>query len=273
MKKKELKRKAYLESKHQKVEQERRVMELEKTVSILKREVCKSKEFKRPSHLMKSSSIKQTVSILKQQQNKSFSLVRNFKHRIPIFQKCDVRFHREELGSGVFGTVRLGFISSVQQKVAVKTFSKSLTQTDIRAEAMIALEMSGHPNFPYTFGMIEPNMLLMELVQGNIHSLTLHDIVSNDVSFRHLKSVCLDLVRALSELHRRGILHNDLHSRNILIRDLKFVKIIDFGKSTLIDDPVVYSIKPGSLKQKQYNKQHRHLAHDRSFHVKVTFTA
>ena len=40
------------------------------------------------------------------------------------------------------------------------------------------------------------------------------------------------------------------------------MKIIDFGKYTLIEDPVIYAIKPGSEKQKLYNKYHCHLAYE-----------
>ena len=37
---------------------------------------------------------------------------------------------------------------------------------------------------------------------------------------------------------------------------------IDFGKYTLIEDPVIYAIKPGSEKQKLCNKYHCHLAYE-----------
>ena len=56
-------------------------------------------------------------------------------------------------------------------------------------------------------------------------------------------------------------MHNDLHSRNIL-QKYKYVKIIDFGKETLIDDPVVYKIRKGSVKHKRYNTYQCHLAHE-----------
>ena len=162
------------------------------------------------------------------------------------------------MSSGVFGVVGLGFIPSIQQRVGVKIFSEKLTQTEILAETKIALEMSGHPNFAYVFGIIEPNKLLMEYIDGE----TLSEIVKNKVLVQHWKGVCLDLVRALQNLHNHGILHNDLHSRNIILRNYKYVKIIDFGKATLVDDPVVYNIRKGSLKHKRYNTYHRHLAHE-----------
>lgn len=74
----------------------------------------------------------------------------------------------------------------------------------------------------------------------------------------HFFKIC----KAVQEMHNRGIVHNDLHSRNVLLRDGSYVKVIDFGKATLIHDPVVYDVKPGSEKQKTYNRIHRHLAYE-----------
>ena len=41
------------------------------------------------------------------------------------------------------------------------------------------------------------------------------------------------------------------------------MKLIDFGKCTLAEDPVTYSKKPGSDKHKFYNKYHCDLACER----------
>ena len=40
------------------------------------------------------------------------------------------------------------------------------------------------------------------------------------------------------------------------------MKLIDFGKCTLAEDSVIYSIKLGSVKQKFCNKYHCHLAYE-----------
>ena len=49
-------------------------------------------------------------------------------------------------------------------------------------------------------------------------------------------------------------MHNDLHSGDILVKYNRYVKIIDFGKRTMTDDPIVYFIKPGTDKQKRCEK-------------------
>ena len=55
-------------------------------------------------------------------------------------------------------------------------------------------------------------------------------------------------------------LHNDLHSGDILVKYNRYVKIIDFGKRSMTDDPIVYFIKPGTDKQKWCEKWYSHLA-------------
>ena len=76
------------------------------------------------------------------------------------------------------------------------------------------------------------------------------------------ESICSDIIRAVHSLHLKGILHNDLHCNNALLRGDCHVKMIDFGKCTLIKDPVIYAIEPGSEKQKPYNKYHCHLEYE-----------
>lgn len=70
------------------------------------------------------------------------------------------------------------------------------------------------------------------------------------------------LVRAVHALHVKSVLHNDLHSGNILVKYNRCVKIIDFGKSTMIDDSIVCFVKPGTDKHKRYEKYHSHLAYE-----------
>ncbi|XP_066917819.1 proto-oncogene tyrosine-protein kinase LCK-like [Clytia hemisphaerica] len=164
----------------------------------------------------------------------------------------------EEIASGVFGVVKKGFIKSTQQAVAVKELSEKSDRALMLAEASLAMEMSGSKWFPYLFGIVEPKKLLFEFVDGR----TLREIVKHGLGLNNWHNICLKLIRGLHALHTRGFLHNDLHIGNVMIRSGLYVKIIDFGKCTSIEDPVVYSIKRGSDRHKRYNVLHRHLAHE-----------
>ena len=256
MRRQELKRKNEEERKSKEYEQEKRIMELEKTNSILKRTLKNPKPLSVQNRTISKS---YSLSLLRQHQNKSAAILQVFKQNVNMFLKRDLILHqKDELGSGVFGILRSGFVPSIQQKVAVKVFSEKVTQADKLAEAKVGVEMSGHPNFPFVFGIIEPNKLLMEYIDGQ----TLSYLLKNEKTLKYWKLVCLDLVRALQALHTHGILHNDLHSGNIMLRNSQYVKIIDFGKATLIEHPVEYNIKKGTPKHDRYNKFHRHLGYE-----------
>ena len=79
-------------------------------------------------------------------------------------------------------------------------------------------------------------------------SSNLRTILSSDNSLKWQE------VRAIHALHVKGVLHNNLHSGNILLKYNQYVKTNDFGKSTMIDDPIVCFIKPGTDKHKRYEQ-------------------
>ena len=107
--------------------------------------------------------------------------------------------------------------------------------------------------------MIDNRCLIIEYVSS---SETLKTQLSEQNYSVNWKEVCLGIVRAIYSLHLKGIIHNDIHCNNILIRKREYMKLIDFGKYALAEDPVTYSIKSGWDKQKFYNKYHCHLAYE-----------
>ncbi|XP_077334791.1 putative serine/threonine-protein kinase DDB_G0286841 [Lithobates pipiens] len=48
---------------------------------------------------------------------------------------------------------------------------------------------------------------------------------------RPIRFIAAELLCAIQALHSRGIVHSDLHSKNILIDSTGHVKIMDFGLS------------------------------------------
>jgi serine/threonine-protein kinase len=54
---------------------------------------------------------------------------------------------------------------------------------------------------------------------------------------RQLLQLCVDIAGAYAALHERGILHGDVHERNLLVDASGGVTILDFGLSRSIDVP------------------------------------
>ena len=107
--------------------------------------------------------------------------------------------------------------------------------------------------------MIDNRSLIIEHVSS---SETLKTHLSEQNYSVNWKDVCLGIVWAIYSLHLKGIMHNDINCITILIRKREYVKLIDFGKCTLAEDPLTYSVKPGSDNPKFYNKYHCHLAYE-----------
>ena len=90
-------------------------MELEKINAIRKRAI------KEPRQLDIHHGLNKTTSI-----NYSASILCVLKKDMHVFTGNNLVFkEHEELGVGVFGVVRLGFIRSIQLRVAVKIFSEN----------------------------------------------------------------------------------------------------------------------------------------------------
>ena len=179
--------------------------------------------------------------------------------KLPSFKYKDV-LHGKTIGSEAFGTVKLGYIVvSMQQKVAIKSFCEKSSNQHILVDGLVYSEMSGNVNFPSFYGMIDNRCLIIKYFSS---SETLKKQLYEQNYSVNWKDVCLGIVRATFSLHLKGIIHIDIHCNYILKRKRKYVKLIDFGKRTLAEDPVTDSLKPGSDKQKFYNNYHCHLVYE-----------
>lgn len=232
------------------------IMRLERENTLLKK--CVKKDNLKFVREVPVGLVNCSVSVLKLHKNKASNIAQQLKSKVKAFKPYDLEI-RENIASGVYGSVNFGYIKSMKQIVAVKTIHESMTNSDILAEAKISQELAGHPNFPYFYGFIKPNKLLFELVGDGITAPSLREIIKNDLKLMEYREICLSLCRALHHMHRLNILHNDIHPGNILVRNTKYAKLIDFGKASLASDPVLYSIKPGTPRHEKYNRLHLHL--------------
>ena len=117
--------------------------------------------------------------------------------------------------------------------------------------------------FLFVFGFIAPRYILMELFCETNGSCcpTLRKLLAHcTLPLRTAIKIATDICIAIHELHFKGLLYNDQHSGNILIRNSSDVKIINFGKSTLVTDPLKYEIEPQSKHYERFNAVHLFLA-------------
>ncbi|TBU08040.1 protein kinase [Hamiltosporidium magnivora] len=92
------------------------------------------------------------------------------------------------------------------------------------------LDNCDHPNIIKCNREIEINnksCLVLPFYEDTLESVFLNDSLDdNDIRF-----ILKQILDALKHLHSKGKIHNDIKRNNILLKDKKFVKIIDFGLS------------------------------------------
>ena len=60
-------------------------------------------------------------------------------------------------------------------------------------------------------------------------------------------------------MHRKGVLHNDIKSDNVIVTAHRNPIKIDFGKATLKSYPAIYNVAADPLGAKQYNLYNQHI--------------
>lgn len=111
---------------------------------------------------------------------------------------------------------------------------------ELKREYELSISLS-HPALAYVFTYEEESpvgpCIVMEYVDGR----SLRQWLDEDPTLAERKRVFEELLDAISYIHSKGVIHNDLSPENILItRSGNTVKLIDFG---FADDDVHYLMK------------------------------
>ncbi|MBN2369228.1 MAG: protein kinase [Vicinamibacteria bacterium] len=147
------------------------------------------------------------------------------------------------LGQGGIGVVYLARDQKMaDRRVALKALLETSSSSDwLRAkfeDEMKALARLHHPNIVMAtdFGILPTGrpFLVMEYVPGP----TLRDRLDRGgVTLAEAADIVLQLGRALSAAHARGVIHRDLKPENVILQDLgdgeRSAKMIDFGIATI----------------------------------------
>jgi|GEM_PF-2550401 len=138
-----------------------------------------------------------------------------------------------KLGAGGMGVVYAAEDEHLGRQVAIKFLSvdrnRRLSRARFLREARSASVLN-HPNIAtiYDYGETGDGhpFIVMELLRGQ----TLSDLLaSGDLTVERGVSIIQDVLEALREAHRMGIVHRDIKPSNVFVCERGPVKVLDFG--------------------------------------------
>ena len=161
-----------------------------------------------------------------------------------------------EIGKGRFGKVNFGITIGTNEKVAIKIISKFPNDNNYTEKSLVDysiikweqdifkyLQHAKHPNIiscNYLFETSSYIYYVYELMNyGNLKSY-LKTKGTHGLTYREITEIAIQLLKGVSFLHLRGIIHRDIKYTNIMLNvnddneSSITVKFIDFGLSRVI---------------------------------------
>ncbi|KAJ6522789.1 kinase-like domain-containing protein [Mycena vulgaris] len=144
----------------------------------------------------------------------------------------------QDLGSGGYGDVVKAELGADNAEIAIKRVRKAregaseeLVFDLLTAELDVHLLMAEHPAFPTIYGVFEDQTHYFLAMDCGKQCLLDVEIDTRDIALFY----GAQLVLALHELHKRGILHADVKPDNLLLKADSNLMIIDYGLATVFD--------------------------------------
>jgi serine/threonine protein kinase len=142
------------------------------------------------------------------------------------------------VGVGSYGKVRAAWHRLTGTKVAIKTYDKAKFKDPehwkrVQSEIKI-MEQISHPRIARLFDSVETPKrmhLIMECLDGG--NLCSYVKSKKRLSEEESKRIFFQLVQSIEYLHSYSVIHRDVKLENVLFNDIKDVKLIDFGFSTV----------------------------------------
>ncbi|MCH7947365.1 MAG: serine/threonine protein kinase [candidate division Zixibacteria bacterium] len=170
-----------------------------------------------------------------------------------------------KLGSGGMGSVYLAEDQDLPRRVALKflppeyTQDKTLKERFFReARATAALE---HPNIITIFEAREfegQPFIAMQYINGP----TIGELIDQrgKIDIAESVSIITKVLDTLEDTHKNGISHRDIKPSNVMLKDGKFVRVIDFGIAKAQTDPQLTAVgtafgTPAYMAPEQFSAQ------------------
>ncbi|MFZ5975954.1 MAG: protein kinase domain-containing protein [Bacillota bacterium] len=148
---------------------------------------------------------------------------------------------KEQIGSGGMANVYLARDEQEKTDVAVKVLKEEHTQNEALLERFESEAQTGrmlcHENIVRVFDTGEEDgkhFIVMELARG----ITLKEVIKEHIQLDTdaCINIAVQVLRALSYAHEKGVVHRDIKPHNILLQANGCVKVYDFGIAQTIGE-------------------------------------
>jgi len=145
------------------------------------------------------------------------------------------------IGTGGMANVYLALDTILNREVAIKILKDEMAKDSVAIERFQREARSSaclvHPNIVEIYDVGDDNnshYIVMEYIKG----YTLKKLIEVRGAIPYKESIWLikQLALALLEAHKNGIIHRDVKSQNVLIKDDGTVKMADFGIAQAVND-------------------------------------
>ncbi len=143
----------------------------------------------------------------------------------------------EKLGEGGMGVVYKAEDTKLKREVAIKFLPHHIAANEeererFKIEAQSAAALN-HPNIATIYAIEESNeemFIVMEYIEGK----ELREIIKSEIpDLKTPLSYATQIAEGLNAAHRKGIVHRDIKSANIMVTEQGQIKIMDFGLAKL----------------------------------------
>ena len=177
----------------------------------------------------------------------------------------------DDLGEGIFGSVKLGVEKKTKERVAIKIIKKNKAKPSdielVRTEIDV-MKLCHHPNVVHLldhFENAEYIFIVMEYIRGGRLTDYMKEKKFNFTEKRAAE-IIYQIALGVKYLHKYGIIHRDLKPDNIMLTeasDKGQIKIMDFGLSKILGKKektidgfgTLTFVSPEVLIRKPYNKE------------------
>lgn len=164
-----------------------------------------------------------------------------------------------EHGRGGFGAVWRAEDSRLGRRIAIKRLSRQLSRSAesrrrFLNEARITARLE-HPGIVPIYDISnqeeEAAYYAMKLVRGKTLAETIRDLyespgdVKDEVRFRRLLSIFLQVCQTIRYCHDAGVLHRDLKPQNVIVGSFGESIVLDWGLASFVDEPAAGKLPQG----------------------------